>query len=103
MSGGWTLRVETRRRISDALKGRKLSTSHRRKVLACLSGRRGQGKLVACDLCGRRPKGGCYKDHDHLTRKHRGMLCPSCNTGLGLFHDDPELLRKAIRYVGRGK
>ncbi len=38
-------------------------------------------------------------DHDHSTGKIRGLLCHHCNTGLGLFRDNPELLRRAISYL----
>lgn len=31
----------------------------------------------------------------------RGLLCHRCNTALGLFKDSPELLRKAIEYLGK--
>lgn len=38
-------------------------------------------------------------DHCHTTNKIRGFLCDNCNTALGKFKDNPELLFKAIQYI----
>lgn len=40
-------------------------------------------------------------DHDHSTGQVRGLLCSSCNKGLGFFRDSPELLIVAIDYIRR--
>ena len=38
-------------------------------------------------------------DHDHKTGKIRGILCNSCNNGIGRFHDDVNKLNNAVRYL----
>lgn len=40
-----------------------------------------------------------HLDHNHKTGKVRAILCHYCNTGLGLFKDNVELLQKAISYL----
>lgn len=40
-----------------------------------------------------------FVDHCHSSKKIRGLLCSSCNHGLGQFKDSPKLLRKAISYL----
>lgn len=55
-----------------------------------------------CAICGRSQKdlGYCLQvDHNHHTGNFRGLLCRNCNIGLGQFHDSPELIEKALRYL----
>lgn len=40
-------------------------------------------------------------DHCHETGAVRGLLCAVCNTSLGGFRDDPQLLLRAIEYLAR--
>jgi hypothetical protein len=50
-----------------------------------------------CPICDRpKPE---HVDHDHVTKKVRGVTCFNCNGGLGQFGDDPERLRRAIEYL----
>jgi hypothetical protein len=59
----------------------------------------------ACAICrmdlvhGGRQLNSCHVDHDHKTGVVRGLLCPSCNHGLGKFRDNSELLRSAAVYL----
>jgi len=38
-------------------------------------------------------------DHDHKTGDARSWICDSCNTGLGRFKDNIELLQEGIKYL----
>lgn len=40
-----------------------------------------------------------HVDHCHTTDKIRGLLCSKCNKGLGLFYDNVESLKNAIKYL----
>jgi hypothetical protein len=39
-----------------------------------------------------------YVDHDHTTKKVRGLLCQRCNTGYGMFRDNVSIVRRALAY-----
>lgn len=51
-----------------------------------------------CAICGD-PSDQLEIDHDHKTGKVRGLLCGSCNRGIGQLRDDPEILQKALEYI----
>lgn len=42
-----------------------------------------------------------YVDHCHKTLKVRGLLCQKCNSGLGMFRDDPKIIERAMLYLNR--
>lgn len=55
-----------------------------------------------CDICGVHQdnlKKSLSVDHCHKTNKIRGLLCNTCNTGLGYFKDSEENLSQAIQYL----
>lgn len=55
-----------------------------------------------CSLCKAPMKSRALAvDHCHTTGKVRELLCLFCNQGLGMFKDNPQLLRDAADYVER--
>ena len=41
----------------------------------------------------------CHIDHSHKTGVVRGILCGTCNQGLGLFKENIDLLNSAVSYI----
>lgn len=55
-----------------------------------------------CLVCGTKPKNKKLSiDHCHNSLTVRGLLCNSCNLGLGDFKDNISSLKKAIWYLER--
>lgn len=54
-----------------------------------------------CAICRRKPNSriSLHVDHEHRTKRVRGLLCFRCNNALGDFGDDAALLVTAIDYL----
>ncbi len=55
-----------------------------------------------CRMCKQPLAGNRSLDHCHRTMRIRGVLCNSCNMGLGLLKDDPVRITEAVRYLAFG-
>lgn len=87
---------QRQKRLKHELTARRYGTSTRcyLEILEIQGGR--------CAICLAAPVEGARSmpiDHDHVTGRLRGILCPRCNGGLGMFQDSPALLRKAADYL----
>lgn len=56
----------------------------------------------SCAIC-KLPENGkdLSVDHDHSNGRVRGLLCNKCNTGIGMFFDNTNLLKNAIDYLNK--
>ena len=62
------------------------------------------GKCAICDSDSPGGKKGRFAvDHDHETKKIRGLLCGTCNILLGHSKDNTNILLKAIQYLTKGE
>lgn len=62
-----------------------------------------KGKCLICDTHQSEVSRAFPVDHCHETGKVRGLLCHSCNGGLGLAKDSISILRGMIAYLERSK
>jgi len=60
-------------------------------------------EIFICPICHKKTIPGLTSkvvlDHDHKTGRPRAWICDSCNTGIGRFKDEIELLKNAIKYL----
>lgn len=75
---------------------RKYGISHNN-YLELLEAQNGRCAICGTDVPG--GKGAFHVDHCHNSRQVRGLLCHSCNVGLGHFKDQESLLLKAALYL----
>ena len=68
----------------------------------CLAMLEAQGG--GCALCERPPskQRSLHVDHDHATGAIRGLLCFTCNNGLGQFREAPAVFEAALTYLQTG-
>ncbi len=60
-------------------------------------------EMFVCPICHKKTVPGLNSkvvlDHDHKTGRPRAWICDSCNTGLGRFKDEIDVLKNAIKYL----
>lgn len=63
-------------------------------------------QAYCCAICKRHKdickRGYLVVDHDHVTGKVRALLCIRCNSGIGTFNEDANLLSLVAEYVRNG-
>lgn len=68
--------------------------------------KRRKESAYCCEICGIMEKDLnhiLHVDHDHVTGNNRGFLCRNCNSMLGMAQDNIDILRGAIKYLGKYK
>ena len=62
-----------------------------------------EGKCFICQRHQSEFKKRLYVDHNHITKKVRGLLCDRCNKALGMFQSDTSvsILERAVEYIKR--
>ena len=68
--------------------------------------KRPKNDLFKCPICTKITIAGLSKiviDHDHKSGEVRGFICESCNTGIGRFKDNIEILQNAIEWLKKIK
>lgn len=89
-------RANKRRRNNDYLKKYGLTTNNYEEMLSAQNN--------GCAICFRPATDFKYRlavDHCHDTTVVRGLLCASCNSGIGKLSDSIQILQRAIEYLRR--
>lgn len=98
-SKAWNAPNSERKRRENLLYRYGITPEHHDSILAAQMGR--------CACCGTDSPGGrqtkFHIDHDHATGKIRGLLCHSCNLGIGALGDNVEGVTRALMYLQRAE
>lgn len=61
------------------------------------------GEEFTCPICSktfiREHRNDVVLDHSHVDGSVRGWVCSSCNTSIGKFNDDPNILKRAMKWI----
>ena len=83
----------------EAIDGKPVSASDRKKWEKT----KPNLEIWECPICHKKSIPGLNSkvvlDHNHKTGKPRAWICDSCNTGLGRFNDDINVLKTVIEYL----
>ena len=89
--------------LASTCKDCQRANADRKKAYCTLLIREQEGRCAICNKEESSNKKDFAVDHDHTSGFVRGALCNHCNSGLGGFMDNPELLYKAIEYLVEAK
>lgn len=82
------------------INGKKMTSKERNRML---STKPKPYDLFECPICKKISIPGVTAniviDHDHRTGTARAWICDSCNTGIGRFQDNPEMIEKISQYI----
>jgi hypothetical protein len=84
--------------IAQRLKKYGITTSDYQKILSSQNG--------CCAICGISETKLNYRlcvDHCHITNIVRGLLCYSCNQGIGFLNDDINKMESAVIYLTKNE
>ncbi|MCW5909991.1 MAG: hypothetical protein KIT62_02895 [Cyclobacteriaceae bacterium] len=74
-----------------------------KKIYEALFPRPKIGEEFSCPICYRKKirrfQNDVVLDHSHIDGSVRGWVCSSCNTSIGKFYDNPEILQRAIDWI----
>jgi hypothetical protein len=96
--GNKAMRLKTRcQRCAIKYRVRLIPKTERKHALTALANFKNKCRICRAERPG--GKGQWHLDHNHKTKKFRGILCARCNVVLGFVQDNPKLLMKLIRYL----